>query len=326
MSIKSGLAAQFGLKAESSWGTAVTPDRFYYFDSDTVKANIQKVRLRGLGSGVFDRTAMQVTNVFNYAGTTTHDVFDKSFGVLLKACMGGAAIAQVGGTTEYKQTFTPHATGHQGNHYTVQIGTPGTDGTVRVRTYDGGKVMGWELKSGENDSVKLVINWFFRSCVTNTALASASYASGWTPYVFSDCAWTLNSSSIVVKSWSIKGDNGLFADRRGMSQVLALEPIQTGPMRYTASLEAESFVDLTNYAAMLAGTQWPAVLTITGDTIPSESNPFKLVATFAAADLEGETVSVPGEGILPETLNLMGLYNGTDPLFKVEYHSTDTAA
>jgi hypothetical protein len=326
MAIKSGLAAQFGMKAESIWGTPVTVDRFYYFDSDTVKPNIQKVRLRGLGSGVFDRTAHQVTNVFGYAGTTQHTVFDKSFGLLLKACMGAAAIEQVGSTTEYKQTFTPHATGHQGSHYTVQIGTPGTDGTVRTRTYDGGKVTGWELKSGENEPVTLIVSWFFRDCVTNTALASASYASGWTPYVFSDCAWTIGGSGVYVKSWSIKGDNGLTVDRRGLAQVKSLEPVQTGPNRYTASLEMESFVDLTHYAAMLAGTQQGAVLTITGDTIPAESNPFKLVATFAAMDIEGEGVSVPGEGIVPEKLNLMGLYNGTDPVLKLEYHSTDTAA
>lgn len=55
MSIGTGISAQLGLKAESVYGTPVTVDRFYEFESEAIDIDIAKVEAPLLGAGRFLR-------------------------------------------------------------------------------------------------------------------------------------------------------------------------------------------------------------------------------------------------------------------------------
>ena len=50
MALNSGLAAQFGVAEETTWGTAATPDRFYEFVSEGIKNDLARIESKGLRS------------------------------------------------------------------------------------------------------------------------------------------------------------------------------------------------------------------------------------------------------------------------------------
>lgn len=327
MAIKTGIAGQVGLKKETTYGTAVTVDRFFYAASFSVTPVLRKRRVRARGAGIVDRTNMSQTVLIGYKGKMVLPVMDKSFGIFHQAVLGANTTAQVGGTTEYTHTgIIDLTTAMQGVSYTVQAGVPGTDGTVRAFTGEGGKVESWELTADDGGEVMLTLNWDFETGTTATALASASYPSGWTPYVSEDCAWTVGGSAVFVRKWTIKGGPTWDVDRRGMSTVLKKEPLWVGPYNIDIELDCE-FEDLTHTASLLAGTQQAAVCTITGDTIPTESNPFKNVITFAKVDFEqNDAPVVDGDGIVRQGLKAHVLYDGSTAPISWVIHNNDSTA
>lgn len=327
MAIKTGLAAYMGLKAESVYGTAVTVDRFFYFESGFIVPISRKRRVRARGAGIVNRTNLTTTTTIGGRGQFVVPVMDKSFGIWNKILLGANTSAQVGGTTEYTHTgIIDLTTAMQGVSYTVQIVVPGTDGTLRTFTGEGGKCTGWELKCDEGGNVTLMTDWDFENVVTNTSAASVSYPSGWTPYVSEDCAVTIGGSSVFARSWSIKGAPTFDVDRRGQSTVQHKEPLWVGPYIVTAELDCE-FEDLTHVTSWLAGTQAAAVITATGDTIPAESNPYKMTATFGKQDIviDGDP-KVNNDGIVRQKLTLEALNDGSTAPFTLLWNNADSTA
>ena len=327
MAIKTGLASQVGLKKESVYGTAVVVDRFFYAESFSVTPVLRKRRVRARGAGIVDLTAMQQTVVIGYKGKMVLPVMDKSFGIFNQAILGANTTAQVGGTAEYSHTgIVDLTTAMQGVSYTVQGGVPGTDGTVRTFTGEGGKVVSWELACSDGDNVKLTLDWDFETGATNTALASVSYPSGWTPYVSEDCVWTIAAAAVFVKGWSLKGAPTWDFQRVGQATVLKKEPLWVGGYNIDFALDCE-FEDLTHVTTMIAGTQQAALLTITGDLIPTTANPYKIVATITKMDLEqNDNPVVDGDGIVRQALKGHVLYDGSTAPISLAIHNADTVA
>lgn len=327
MAIKTGLAAYMGLKAESTYGTPVTVDRFFYMESGWIVPEQRKRRIRARGAGIVNRTNLTTTTTIGGKGQFVIPVMDKSMGIWNKILLGANTTAQVGGTTEYTHTgIIDITTAMQGVMYTVQIVVPGTDGTLRTFTGEGGKCTGWELKCDEGGNVTLTTDWDFENVLTNTAAASVSYPSGWTPYVSEDCAWTIGGANAFVRSWSIKGAPTFDLDRRGQSTVQKKEPLWTGPYIVTAELDLE-FEDLTHVTSWLAGTQAAAVLTATGDVIPSEATYFKMTATFGKQDIvmNGDP-KVNDDGIVRQSLTLEALNDGSAVPFTLLWNNNDSTA
>lgn len=327
MAIKTGLAAAIGLKVESTYGTAVVVDRFFYAESFSVTPVLRKRRVLARGAGIVDRTNMSQTVVVGYKGTMTLPVMDKSFGIFNTMILGANTTAQIGGTAEYNHTgIIDLTTAMQGTSYTVQAQVPGTDGTVRTFTGEGGKATDWGLKCDDGGNVLLTVNWDFETGATNTAAASVSYPSGWTPFVSEDCAWTVGGSAVFVKSWSIKGGPTWDIDRRGQSTVLKKEPLWVGPYNIDFELDCE-FEDLTHTASIIAGTQQAAVCTITGDTIPTAATAYRSVLTFAKMDLQqNDNPTVDGDGIVRQKLMGHVLYDGSTAPISWVVANADTTA
>lgn len=326
MALRTGLANQFGLKVESVYGTPVTVDRFFYAKDFSVTWVPRKQRIRGMGAGMFDRTTMQVTNVIGWKAKSVHTVMDKSFGLLFKLCLGANTTAQVGATTEYTHSTSIDSTAAMvGLSATVQFGVADVSGTVRAFTLEGAKVESWTLKCDDGADLELTINWDAENCLTATALASASFPSGWTPFVSSDIAWTIGGSPAFVKNWTVTMAPTWEFGRRGMSTVQHKEPLWVGNPLVTFELNGE-FESLTHYASLIAGTQQAFTMTATGDTIPSASNPYLILLTINSADFEGDPPDVSPEGINMQKLKGHALYDGSVNPLTVVVHNGDAAA
>lgn len=319
MAIGSGVSAQFGMKAETTYGTPVTVDRFIEFLSEALEDEMEFLIAKGIGAGRFARTTHMVATKIGAKGSTEHELMTKGCGLLLKHGLGASASAQQGGTPEYLHTYTPD----EPPSATVQIGVPDTSGTVRTKTAEGAVVTKGKLSASLGEIVRLALEWAAEQMVNSTALATASFAANRAPFVYSQGALTIGGSSMVVKSFEVEWDHALDIERRGIGATQRRKPIPAGEFAVTGTLDAE-FESLTAWNAFLAGTTAQLVLTFTGGTIPSTSNPYKTTVTIPAIYYTGTTPQVGGPEIVRQSLPFKALYNGTNPIITITQNTDDT--
>ena len=325
MTFGTGLDAQIGMKKESTFGTAVTVDTFYEFNSESIEPEVVTIESMPLGSGRVMRTSRVRTYVKGAAGDFEIDAVNRGMGPLFEQMFGAVASAQVATTTEYTHTFTPHANGKRGLSATVQVGVPATTGTVHPFTYAGGKVIGWNMAAALDDILKISTSWDFASQTTATAIATPSYATDPEPFTFLDGTLSIDGSAIAtVKNISLTAEEAMDTDREYFGNTRG-EPLANGELVYTGEMESE-FNSLTAYNAWVAGTEIvDMVVTFTGSTIPEESNPYKIVITIPSLKYTGTAPTVGGPEVVQQNLPFKALYNGTDSIITLVYHTDDTA-
>lgn len=328
MAVGSGISAQFGIKAEVTYGTPVTPDRFLEFNSEGIEEQFQDMASVGLGSGGFKRTTHVVRKTIGAGGDIECDLFDRGMGLLFKHCLGTMTTTTVLGNERRHRATVDLATRMGGLSATVQVGKPSVDGTVRPFTFEGGKVTDWELATEWGGLVTLTTTWDFEDVKTATALAAPTYIAGRTPYVYADTSTlTIGGSAVFARSIKLTGTTALDIDRRGVTGPLKREPLANDLMAITGELDCE-FESLTQYQALVANTVQALAWTLTGDTITGAGGegPYKLVVSIPNLHFTGTPPTVGGPEIVRMTLPFEALYDGTVNPLTIDYHSDDTAA
>lgn len=323
MAIRSGIAGQIGGKAESTYGTPVTVDRFWEFVSEGIDIDIAKVEAPMIGAGRFLRNDRVKTFLRGAGGPVDFIVLNKGFGLLFEHAIGQNTITGAGANKTH--TIIPDANALAGKSLTLQVGRPDVSGTVRPFTFEGGKVKEWELKCDLDGPLHFTPNFDFENVLTATALASASYPATEEMFIFSEGALTIGGATVYAKSVSVKGNNNLEVGRRNLGNVKR-EPVASNWFELTGTIDAE-FEDLTAYAAWLAGTQAQLVLTFTSPTvIPTTAAPYSLTVTIPKVEYTGETPKVGGPDIVKMPLAFRGLYDGTNPIITLAMVTSDTAS
>lgn len=327
MPIRSGLGTQFGLKAETVYGTPVTVDRFMYIESEKLVAEVGKIESPVLGALTL-RTSAVSTYASGAGGDVTQPVMTKGMGVLLDQAFGVSVSAQIGATAEYTHTFTPDTTnGLVGKSATLQVLKPNTKGAlVNPFTFEGSKCAAWTLEMPDKGLLALTTTWVCETLNLTTALAAASYPTNLAMFNWSTATVTLGGTAVFLKSFSVTGEWAFDTERRGLSQSLRKEPIpNASPGLAISGKMAGEFEDLTLFNAFLAGTQQELVFTVTTGTIPTTANPYKLTVTLPAVELTGDTPTVGGPGILEMPATFRALDNGVAPIITLVTNSDEAA-
>ena len=244
----SGLAAQFAFEQEGTAGTYETPTHFLEFLSENITDGTQWNRSNGLRAG--RRTAPAFTKgTSTYSGPTTHELTAETVAALFELCVGD--IATTGASDPYTHTITPGTL----DTATVQIGTPGTGGTVHPRSYTGAMVESWELSVDPGTGfVILTVNWQAQAETTAESLETASYAT-FTRLTFRDATFSLASSEVCVDNVTIRGENNLDVMHKVCSTAPGAPTIrESGYRTYSGSATAD-FADLTQYNRFKNGTE-----------------------------------------------------------------------
>lgn len=323
MAIGTGLAGQLGCAEESTYGTAVTVTRFLEYLKCGLVPDIATIEAMALGRGPVLQTTRTLTYIKGAKGTIELPVWTKGMGMLFKHWLGSYANALVAGS-ERKATITPDAVGLQGLALTIQAGVPDVGGTVRPYTFEGCKVMSGELSAEIDDYLKFALEIDAETAQTATGLAAASYASADEALYFTGGSITVGGTSTFVRKFSLKGTNPLDADRRGLGNTKK-EPLMIGERVFEGELECE-FEDLTAYAAWVAGTLATLVATFTSPTNIAGGGPYKLVVTVQNIQYRGDPPKVEGPARVMQPRKFKCLNDLTNPVVKLEYHSTDAAA
>jgi hypothetical protein len=325
--IGSGLAGQFGIGEESTYGTRVSPTRYYEIIRETVTPDIGAIEHFGLNRGRYLRADRRKTFARGGGGQVEMTLLTKSFGLLFKHLCGGAAIAQEGATDEYLQTFTPGTDGLKGKMVSMQFRRPDSGATGRVFDYAGTKFPGWELKCDLDDRVRLIVDTDVATEVTNQSLGSASYPADADFFSFSEGALEIGGSPVRSKSVSVKWLNPVDTTRRALGNVKE-EPIDNGEATVMVTLDPE-FIGLSHNTAWKAGTPLEDFeLTFdTGVAIPDgDGGTFSFQVVIPLLYPVEGGVNVQGTEVLREKRVFKAADNGSDAVYSLLYRSDDTAA
>lgn len=254
------MAGQVGWKTEATWGTAVVVDTFVPVLNANLNVDEGYIRAEGIRSGRRTRNPGRL-GARVLSGSTELELPNISIATLFKHLFGSVSTTGAG---PYEHTFTPGA--HLGLSFTQQIGIEDATGTVQPFTASGCKAGGWSLSCSVGELAKLSYDWTAKDVVTATALASASYAAGLTPFTFVEGSITVNGAAVAsANAVTLTASKGLRDDRHVLGSRNIREQLEQQHFEFTSEITAD-FDDLTLYALAAAGTQVASVLTFDNGT------------------------------------------------------------
>lgn len=266
-----------GLKAESTYGTGVTVDRWHEFDDESFILEPHRVQGSGAVVGApTDISGRRVTPTKDGKGDLSCELYSKGFGYLWSAALGAGVSTLVSGTT-WQQNFT-HSSAP--SSYTIQKGLVRADGTVDPYTFLGCMVSGWEFNLSNAGLAMLKTSWDIRDLATATSYTAPTYASAPTVFNYSHgvtAAFAVGGTLTVptttalatggtavtnVRDFKLSYDKGLDDNRFTLGNAGLKSKPTAGKFKATGSFTAE-YDSTTNRDAFLADTELSITLTLT---------------------------------------------------------------
>lgn len=280
---------QVGIKTETTVGTAVTPDKFYEFNSESLTFNQEYIESAGIRKGRNTLTKRRPGRK-GVEGDIVMELVNKGQGTWWKHALGSVTTSTPGGATNARDHLCKVAS-LLGDSLTIQVGREDYAGSVQPFTYSGCKINSWEV-SAEADGIPTAsFSIDGMNETTATALASASYPSDIEPYVFTEGAVELDGNAYEVRSFTLSGDNSLETDRYRIGSGVKKEQLAQEFRRWEGSMTID-FSGLTDYNRYIAQTQVPFQATFTSaDEIESGFN-YALTIELPAIEFNGTTPTV----------------------------------
>jgi hypothetical protein len=326
MAIGSGLGAQIGIAAESSYGTFAAPTKFIEFTKESLVLKKTTAQSSGIAAGrLMALSSRRVVTQTEGGGTLEMEVTNKGMGVLLQSLMGTTVTpVQQATTTAYLQTHTLADT--WGKSLTIQKGVPLTTGTVTDKSFVGCKVVGAEFSCGVGEM--LTSSWEIdaKSVDESQTLAAASYSS-MSPFHFGQLAVKTGSFGTEtaldgVRKVSVKIERPQATDRFYAGQSgTKKEPISNDLVKITGSLEMD-YVATTVDDLHTSDGATSCVIEWVGPQIESTYyQTFRI--KLPAIRIDDAPPTVEGFDVVRPTFSFTALYDGTNAV-AIEYISTDT--
>lgn len=328
MAVATGVGAQLGIKAETTWGTAVTPDTFFAFTSESIAQQFDYIESKGLQAGALgQKSNLHVQTTTSVEGAVNLDVTTAKHGAWFNMLHGNTVTPTTpgGGTKSRLQTHNIGSTDPVGKGLTVQVGRPDVGGTVRPFTYAGCKVASVTYSCDRGGTLTASYNLVGKSETTGTSLASATYSYG-KPFNFTQGSIELDDTVLTdcVRSASVTVTLPMATDRYCIGGgAYRKEPVVNDLVSVDVALECE-FTSLTQQTAFVNATRRKLELNFT-DTAAIEGSLYPyLFFTVASTVATGAGPTVQGPDVLTQSLTLKGLDDGTNPLLKIEYQYDNT--
>lgn len=312
----SGLNAQLGFVAESTYGTAVTVTKFTELVSESLQRTIERIESRGLRAGRRTLLSSQwAPGKISVAGDIELELSNVGQGLLWLHAMGASGTTGAG---PYVHTYTP--ADMQTLFMTVQVGKPFIGGTVQAMTYTGMKIAGWELSASAGEIAMVTFHMLGQNESTAVALATATYPASYAPMTFVHGVLSLGGTPTDVRDVTITADNGLADDRFFIrASGLRALPIESNLRSFTWSATLD-WANLTDYNRFVLGTEAALTLTFTNG-----ANIFQVVGNVRT---DGSTPTVGGPDILALPLSGRFVASGAtdDTALKIIRTTTEATA
>ena len=329
-----GLGSQLGLKKETTWGTAVTVDKFFKYENESFTLDRNYVDPIGLQAGVtFAPQSLTKATTRSAGGDFEMYAPYKLTGHLFDQMVAGTITpVQQAATIAYLSTFNVGSS-LPTKSATIQFNKPATSAGDVAYTYPGSVLESAELTMATGGVLMSKWSWLSKDETTpsttpaGAALASASYAAN-------DDVWSHVDTTLLYAAGTVAGVTGVtatwnqpyagerfFLDGSGTRA----KPIPNGVATVTGTLTGE-FYDSTFYAAFRSGAFAALVLTFAGPTAIATTYFPTIKITLPAIQIRGTSPTVGGADLLDMSVPFVAKYDGTNAPMKIEYTSTETAA
>ena len=325
MAIGSGLGAQIGIAAESTYGTFVAPTIFPEFTKESLVLKKTTATSSGIAAGrLLALSSRRVLTQKEVSGGIDLEVPNKGFGLILQALMGTTVTpVQQAATTAYLQTHT--LADNFGKSLSIQKGVPLTTGTVTDKSFVGCKVISAEFSCEVGGMLTCSLEIDGKDCSESETLAVASY-SNMSPFHFGQMAlktgtYASEASLDGVRKVSVKIERPAATDRfYANSSSLKKEPILNDLTKITGSLEMDyvaTTVDDLHTSDGATALVWEFIGPIIASTY-AETFRIKL----PAIKIDDAPPTVEGFDVIKPKFGFTALYDGTNAV-AIEYMSTD---
>ncbi|MBX9425427.1 phage tail tube protein [Streptomyces lateritius] len=326
MAIGSGLGAQLGIAAESTYGTYVAPTKFVEFTKEGLQLKKTTAQSAGIAAGrLLPLSSRRVVTQRQASGSIEMEVTTKAMGLFLQALMGTSVTpVQQAATTAYLQTHTLADTA--GKTLTIQKGVPLTTGTVTRKNFLGCKITSGEFSCGAGEMLTASFEIDAKNVEETSVLAAASYPA-MAPFHFMQM--TLKTGTYAsetardgIRKVSVKIERPQDTERfYAGAQGLKAEPITNDQVKITGSIEMD-YVDTVLDDLHTSDAATSLVLEFIGANIASTyDETFRI--TLPAVRFDEAPPVVDGFGLIKPTLSFTGLFDGTNQP-KIEYISAES--
>jgi hypothetical protein len=329
----SGLGSQFGAKKESVWGTAVTVDKFFEYESESF--NVDNTYFDGLGLRALRTfgSSSRTKKTTRAAAGDVSVVFPQKLGGFFLDMMVSPTITPIIATgTAYNSTFLIGASVPT-KSATLQVNKPTTAGSDTAFTYPGAVLVSATFGMEVSGVLTAQFSWVCKDETTpgttpaGAALATASYVAGNDVWPHQEMLLTYGGTAVPATAVNWTWAQPYAASRFFLDGSATIaKPIPNGLATVTGTIAGE-YVDQTLYAAYRAGTFASLVCTATGTTAISGSEYPTFTNTFSAVQLRGSSPQVGGPDLLDLSVPFVAKDDGvaTAPWVAV-LKSTDSAA
>lgn len=324
------IESQLATKDETTYGTAVTVDRFQPYLSESLAPETFRTRTPSLRANkTTNRSDEYAAGVTGVAGSLEMPVYSKSFGIWLKRALGAVATSgPTGGAYRYTGTIDPDACLPS---FTTQVNRAlapcaVTDGPFTV---EGCQINSWELALSVDEILKFSCEIVAEDSTSGTSLAAANYATSMEPLSWAGASLTVAGTAIPIMSFSLKCNNNLKTDRLYLrSNTRRAESPRNDFPEITVEFEADfdSWTQHNRFVAeTAAGTQAAVVFTVNAPTVIGTSGTYPgITVTLPCVDITEVGVGVSGTEMLTQSITGMVLDNGTDEAISVAYRTSDS--
>jgi hypothetical protein len=329
--------SQFGFKKETTWGTAVTVDKFFEYESESLALNQDYYDGVGLRADTtFEPSTRSKKLKRSAAGDMTMSMPYKNLGAIIDQMVTGTVTPVVVNGTGFKSTFNVGLGAAPTKSATLQVNKPRSDSTDVAVTYPGAMITAAGFSFATGSVPMLNTSWVAKDETTPTttpagaALASASYPANDNIWTDLEIAVSVNSVTATrVTSVNLNWQMPRAADRRFLDTSPTFgQPVVNGRASLEGTIEAEwDDTTVAYYDLFRAGTFVPIVITVAGTTVISGSTAFPtMVYTMTNAQLRGTSPTVGGPDLIGLSIPFAVKYDGTNAPLKIEVTETATAA
>lgn len=328
-----GIGSQFGAKKESVWGTAVTVDKFFEFESESLALDRNYYDGLGLRAGRTFAPSSRTKATTRMAGGDLQVTFPQKLGGFFLDLMVAPTITPVVATgSAFNSTFLIGASVPT-KSATLQVNKPTTGAVDTAFTYPGSVLVGASFSMETGGALMATFTWACKDETTpattpaGAALATATYVAGNDVWPHQEMAVTYAGGSAPVTAVNWTWTQPFAAERFFLDGTATrAKPIPNGLATVTGTMTSEYF-DQTFYAAFRSGAFASLVCTATGTTAISGAEFPTFTNTFSAVQIRGSSPQVDGPDLLDLSVPFVAKDDGvaTAPWVAV-LKSSDSAA
>ncbi len=219
---------------ESTYDTLVTTDRSYPGTTDDWEIEPEDITVDEIRAGQTGPNPGAMLSIENGgSGKIEMAASTQGMGKLFEAAAGTSSI------TGSSQTHVVDDS-DSGVSLTTQIVRAQTGvSTPKVYTYGGCMVTNWGLQHSAKDVLKAYFDFDWASTTKTVAEATAAYAANSEPWHWRQCAISINSSSVLARSFEININNNLNLDQDYLRSTGKVKPCRTGVVEAEGSFELD---------------------------------------------------------------------------------------